>query len=85
MAVEWTSVVAAASVGGAVAFFGRLAYDGVKRKNGNSGGLKAHDDSATAHPDIREDMSTMSKKITTIDDRTSGMDKKLDRLLGDGD
>ena len=54
----------------------------ITKRNGNSGGLKAHNDSATAHPDMREDMSTMGKKITKIDDRTTRMDKKLDRLLG---
>lgn len=75
MAVEWTSVVAAASVGGAVAFFGRLAYDGVKRKNGNGvSGLKAHNNSWSAHQDIRDD-------ITKIDKKLDGIGKTSNRIL----
>ena len=78
--MELTSVIAIA--GSLVIGIGsKFAYDGIKRRNNSGGVLKAHDDSATAHPDIREDMSTMGKKITKIDDRTVGMDKKLDKLL----
>ncbi len=72
--MEWTSVVAVASVGGAVAFFGRLAYDGVRRRNGVGGNLKAHDDSSSAHPDMREDISNMSEKL-------DGIDKTGNRIL----
>ena len=80
--MELTSIIA---IAGSVTLgvFGKFAYDGIRRRNGNGSGLKAHNDSSSAHPDIREDMSTMGKKITKIDDRTFGMDEKLDRLLDD--
>lgn len=78
--MELTSI---AAIAGSLTLgvFGKFAYDGIRRRNGNGGKAKAHDDSATAHPDIRKTMSMMGQKITKIDDRTVGMDKKLDRLL----
>lgn len=81
--MELESAMAGAGVVGVSGLIFKLAWAGLsKRKNGNGiSGLTAHNDSSSAHPDIREDMSMMGKKITKIDDRTIGMDKKVDKIL----
>lgn len=79
--MEWESIVAGAGVVGMSGLVFKLAWGGLtKRRNGVSG-LQAHNDSSTAHPDMRKKMTSMNEKIENIDDRTILMDDKLDRLL----
>lgn len=69
-------LISIATIAGSVTLgvFGKFAYDGIRRRNGNGGNLKAHNDSSTAHKDIRDD-------ITKIDEKLDGIVKTSNRIL----
>lgn len=74
MVMEWQSAVA----GGAVMVAGgltlKLIWAGLNKKRNGVNSLKAHDDSSSAHQDIRDD-------ITKIDNKLDGIGKTSNKIL----
>ncbi len=75
MAMEWSDGIAGGivvMVMGSYKLIGTLSRALIARRNGKANGsgngLKAHNDSARAHPDIRQDISKMDEKLDSIGD-----------------
>lgn len=80
--MEVTIAVAAVSV--IAGLFGKLAYDGIKNRNGGNK-LASHNISAVAHPDIREHMGKMEDKVFATHDTVTEIKTDVKRLLKDSD
>lgn len=78
--MEFESSLASGLIGIGVAVLSRAAWNGIKRRNGCGNALESHNDSATAHPDLRAKLGKIEATTLNIYQVVNRIESGMRRL-----